>query len=104
VSAAIPPPLRDTYPADGSAVYEYETPGYSVTAHPDGTMRVWLTGGIMLPKYLLPEGEREPPYYPIQAVGMTKDELERAVALAKQLLTLPTNRKARRTRAKRVVN
>jgi hypothetical protein len=87
----LPKPLRALYPDGGVEVDTFEVRGIDqITAHPDGTLRVWRgtlpisVGGV--------RPEVELPYYPIQAVGMTKDELERALSVAKQLLAMPHNR------------
>lgn len=87
----LPKPLRAVFPDDGLVVEgKFEVNGgQRLTAHEDGTLRVWRIGVIQ-------PGEDEASFYPIQAVGMTEDEVERSVAVAKQLLDMPLNRAARR--------
>lgn len=97
----LPKPLRAIYPDGGTPVETFEARSCDqFTAHPDGTLRVWRG---FLPLILPTRApEIEMPYYPIQAVGMTDEEINRAVAVALQLLAMPINRKARRARPKKV--
>lgn len=85
---SLPKPLTADYPDDGVMVADYavEEPYFRLTAHDAGVFRVWRAG---------PPAE-DWAYYPIQVVGMTQEEIERAINLACRLLEAPTNRKARR--------
>lgn len=91
--------MRAAFPDGGLEVDRFECRGCDhVTAHEDGTLRVWR-GFKPIHRTDGPTPEVEMPYYPIEAVGMTEGEVERAVSVAMRMLDIPMNRHERRARA-----
>lgn len=87
----LPRPLQAVYPDGGNDVsHMFECRGCDhMTAHEGGEIRVWR-GFLSISGF----PQREMRYYPIDVIGMTEGEIERAVAVAKGLLDI--NRKSRR--------
>lgn len=86
----LPKPKRAVFPDGGVAAHEFiGDDEHFVTAHEGGTLRVWR-GDDWFGK---PE---ETPYYDIDVLGMTHEEVIRSVLFAKELLATTNNRKARR--------
>ena len=89
MASLIPTPAVAVWPDGGTCLFDWLEEPYAASAHKGDVVRVWC----------LSKGweTNEKPYYPIHTKDMTDDELERSIKVAIQMLSLPQNRKTRRT-------